>query len=249
MENKPVSILTPITKANWSKSYIALREKENRLLTDHDVMLLPFLPAKKPHAKEWRLRVETLNRIISYLKEKKSALKILDIGCGNGWFTHKLSKLPHTDLTGIDINIKELEQGARLFKKSNLQFVYGDIFELISVYKDTFDIITLNASVQYFNDLPKLLQLLNTFLTADGEIHILDSPFYKKQDLAKAKKNSDMYYSNLGFPEMTHSYFHHCLEDFQQVEVLYKPRNKILGALFGIIKNSPFMHIKVSKLQ
>tara|TARA_B110000503_G_C7121156_1_gene402587 strand:+ start:646 stop:1377 length:732 start_codon:yes stop_codon:yes gene_type:complete len=239
--SKKITILTPL-KNNFSNNYLAVRDKENRVLTNDEVLQLPHLQAKNPNAKEWEARVSSTKRIITYLKNQTKPLDILDIGCGNGWFTHKLAQIKNTQVTGIDINLEELEQANTVFNLENLEFVYGDIFQLQTLYAHKFDIITLNASVQYFENLEKLVVLLNSFLKENGEIHVMDSPFYSKNEIENAKKRTIDYYSSQGFPEMANYYFHHSLEDLNNYKIIHKPNR-----INRFITKNPFMHILLKK--
>ena len=238
---KKVTILTPIENV-FSDRYLEVRKEENRILTDQEAVELPYLDSKNKNAKEWKARVSSTKRMISYLLNQNKPLTILDIGCGNGWFTNKLAQIKNTLVTGIDINIEELEQANRVFQKENLEFVYGNIFELQPIYSNKFDIITLNASVQYFENLENLIFLLKSFLKENGEIHIIDSPFYPKNEIENAKKRTIDYYSKLGFPEMAIFYFHHSLEDLNSYEILYKP-----SIIDKFLSKNPFLHIKIQK--
>lgn len=241
MISNKINILTPIENT-FSDKYLEVRKKENRVLTNEEVLQLPYLESKNKNSKEWKARVSSTKRIISYLLNQKKPLDILDIGCGNGWFTNRLAQIKNTLVTGIDINIEELEQANKIFQKENLEFVYGNIFELQLIYTNKFDIITLNASVQYFENLEKLLFLLKSFLKENGEIHIIDSPFYPKKDIENAKKRTINYYSKQGFQEMANYYFHHSMEDLSSYKILYKP-----SIIDKFLSKNPFLQIKILK--
>jgi len=226
-----VSFLTQKTSV-FQDLYIAVRNQEERVLSDSDVALLPNL-----NNKEWYLRKKSAERFENYLSSKHSGLSILDIGCGNGWFSNILvnsSKNHH--VVGLDVNVEELEQAARVFQSRNLQFVYGNIFELQQQFKKVFDIITLNASVQYFPDFKALLHVLENYLTRNGEIHIVDSPFYKTSELKKAQNRTVSYYEQLGFPEMASHYFHHNIADVKHFETKFLRK-----------KDSPFLWLRYTK--
>lgn len=225
---------------DYSNAYLNIRKKEQRLLSDADVLKLPNL-----NKFEWPQRVKSTNRFLRYIKNKKSSLTILDIGCGNGWFTNKIAETSerHT-LIGLDINTTELLQAARLFTSENLTFVHADLFECHTIFKERFDIITLNGSIQYFDNFKNLISQLNGFLKTKGEIHIIDSPFYLPSEIPKAKERTLQYYTNLGYPEMAKSYYHHSNKFVSQFDVLYKRR--LLNKIFKTI-DSPFMWLRLKK--
>ena len=137
---------------NYADSYLKVREKEGRIYEDSVVALLPNVTKTHHYYREWKLRQQSTNRILNYLKDKKQPLKILDLGCGNGWFSYHLSLLPNTEVFAVDLNALELEQAARVFQKENLYFIYADIFSKKAKILNEFDIITVNSCIQYFRN-------------------------------------------------------------------------------------------------
>ncbi|MCK7529492.1 MAG: hypothetical protein MZV64_74030 [Ignavibacteriales bacterium] len=86
-----IYILSEINN-EFEKIYLQVRDKENRIFSDDEVKNLPFASDSNPHKKEWDLRAKSFQRFKEYLKSKKQNLNILDLGCGNGWFSGQLSK-------------------------------------------------------------------------------------------------------------------------------------------------------------
>lgn len=221
-------------KPEVSKTYLLVREKENRILEDSEIIKLPNV-----NFNEWPIRKKSAHRFLKYLKTKGNSLNILDLGCGNGWFSNQIASVSENNsVIGLDINSHELEQAARVFKRENLKFVYADIFQLQNEFKSTFDIITLNGVIQYFPDFNLLIKTLDTFLKSEGEIHIIDSPFYAENEIENAQKRTEVYYNNLGFPEMANSYYHHSKKHIEDFKILYKPKKSILKRFYT--KDSPF---------
>src|SRR5687767_5432876 len=75
----------------FEKTYIGLRQKEGRMYSDEELLQLPVVPKEHPHYREWQIRRRSCNRLIHHLEKKRSLLKILEIGCGNGWMAHQLA--------------------------------------------------------------------------------------------------------------------------------------------------------------
>lgn len=219
-------------KNSFEEQYISLRKKEGRLFTDREVALLPQVAETYNLKKEWEIRRASCARLIKYLSKKEKPLTILEVGCGNGWLSGQLSKIPNAGVTGSDINGFELQQAERVFGRiSNLQFVQGDLRKGI-LYKQKFDIIVFAASIQYFFSLQEITKAAFEHLKTDGEIHILDSHFYTDAEVDEARKRSSDYFSQLGFDGMENFYFHHALSDLANYKhsVLYHP-NRIINKL------------------
>ena len=108
------------------RQYIAVREREGRIYTDEQLLSLPDIDKAHPHYNEWAYRRQSFERLASYLDKnfKGRRLNILDLGCGNGWMSHRLHEQGHR-VTGLDVNMTELEQAERVFGSSaSMQWVY-----------------------------------------------------------------------------------------------------------------------------
>src|SRR6188768_3263764 len=166
-------------------------------------------------------------KIMDHLESQKRPLTILELGCGNGWLSHTLSSSKNSTVVGLDVNLAELMQASQAFRKvRNLTFVYGDVFDDLFM-KESFDIIILAASIQYFKSLDTLFNRLLELLKKEGEIHIVDSPFYKADQVSSAKKRSEEYFNAQGYSEMLNYYFHHAWETLQEfgAEIMYDNRS------------------------
>ncbi len=217
---------------NFEDLYIKLRDKESRVLSLDEVKLLPETKSTNPNKNEWFLRKRTAERFSKYLRKNK-VNSLLEIGCGNGWFTNYCNhSVEH--VVGIDINQTELNQAKQAFP--NIDFYYWDIFTE-PPFDNKFDLVVLNAVIQYFPDFEITINRLKDFLNTKGEIHILDSPFYAKEEIAAAKKRTFKYYTKMSVPEMAEHYYHNSLDAVNDFETLYKP-NRIKQLFKG--EDSPF---------
>ncbi len=225
--------------------YLEVRRREGRVFPDEVVRALPYVSKSNAYAGEWRWRKRSFRRFLSSCKELSTLsaprvertdpyrmtkkINILDLGCGNGWLANRLAENPDWDVWAVDVNEEELAQGARLFGRENLRFVYADLLALISrndipgsspgiSFRGTFDLVVLAASVQYFPDLEQLIFFLKKCLKPGGEIHILDSPFYKdEKEKEVARRRTLEYYSKIGVPEMAAFYHHHLWADVEKL--------------------------------
>jgi SAM-dependent methyltransferase len=229
--------------------YLRVREKEGRVYTDDIVRHLPVVPDGHPLADEWKARSASASRLRRYLARFSRRLSILDIGCGNGWLANVLSNSGHS-VVGIDQNIHELKQAARVFSRNtDVIFTQADVFSA-PFERESFDIVILASSIQYFSDLHILFRTLCKYLRGPGEIHVLDSPLYLDQDVESAMERSREYYAALGFPDMADRYFHHRLSDLEvfRPRVIYQPNHKVLKIKHFLKRvDSPFPWLSIQK--
>lgn len=195
--------------------YIQVRDKEGRIIPDDLLQRLPDVPIGHPYHKEWATRKKSQQRFIRYLQHKeKLPLNILDVGCGNGWLSHRLYLAGHK-VTAADLNLAELTQAERVFgTHTDLEWLYADVLA-DNIIHAPFDIILFAASCQYFSSIQGLVNKIKPLLKAGGEVHFLDSMFYKNSEVPGAQGRTAAYYSSLGFPQMSQYYFHHSREELK----------------------------------
>jgi ubiquinone/menaquinone biosynthesis C-methylase UbiE len=216
---------THTVAAGFEQHYFALRSKEGRIYTDEEVLHLPGIRKGHPHFAEWQLRKESWDRLKHYFEKRVGLLKILEVGCGNGWLAHRLASIHGYDITATDINLAELQQAKKVFHHiPYLQFIYGGI-EAGQIEEEGYDFIVFAASIQYFPSLNEMITRAFRKLKTNGEIHILDSHFYTATEIAAAKKSTRDYYTDLGFPTMSRYYFHHTLDELApfRYKIMYRP--------------------------
>ena len=216
--------------------YLKYLKREKRLYIDDEVKLLPYASEKNPHKDEWALKTKSFLRFKDYLSKKKSTLNILELGCGNGWLTGQLAKEFNHNYSCIDTNLVEVEQAARIFAKDNIQFFYGDITKA-SLPTNTFHIVIVNSTLQYFSDIDTLFKELFTVSKSYGEVHIIDTPFFKASELMQARNKSLKYFTALGLPDMSKKYHHHTTEELKyfRYQFLYNPallKNRISNFMY-----------------
>ena len=229
---------------DFETMYISLREKEGRVYPDELVSHLPDVPTTHQHSQEWKIRAKSCSRLLKYLGTiRKSPLRILEVGSGNGWLSARLSSLPNADVTGIDINRQELEQAKRVFGgRPNLRFIEGDLRGIHA--NEEFDVIVFAASIQYFSSLQGILDAALGVLSPKGQIHILDSHFYHDGEVEAARIRSADYFAKMGFSWLSGNYFQHAISALKpyQPEILEEPTS-----LRSKIFNRPLHWVKIEK--
>jgi SAM-dependent methyltransferase len=231
-------------KADFEDLYMAIRKREKRLYSDEQVSLLPDVDPSDMHYSEWKVRKRSCERLMVYLIKKRKFLRILEVGCGNGWLSAKLASMSNTRVTGLDNNQLNINQANRVFKKDNLEFVY-DTFNDSSFEREKFDIIIFEASIKYFPSVVNTLKLALGLLNRGGEVHILDAPFYDPVAVSEADKKNRDYYAELGYPEMADYYYYHSVSELWgfKYRIMFNPDN-IFNRLFN---KDPYYWIAINK--
>lgn len=236
--------------SDFEKYYLGVRKLEGRLLTDEEVKRLPSVSVTKANYQEWEVRRKSTERFLEYCKSRLSPnSRVLDIGCGNGWFSNQLYEVANSFILGLDVNAEELKQAQRCFGNENIHFCYLDIFSGV-LQSEAFDMITINSTLQYFSDPKPLISLCLSLLSGKGELHIIDSPFYRKSDVEAAQERTKKYYQSIDHDEMSRFYFHHpeSVLDGYECSWLYSPKkDQIKDAQSGKYLDCPFPWVRVQK--
>jgi ubiquinone/menaquinone biosynthesis C-methylase UbiE len=146
------------------------------------------------------------------LAKEGKGLRVLEVGCGNGWLSAMLFQQGHQVL-GIDLFTAELEQAARVFPDGPA-FARADLFTS-PIPDGVFDIVVFAASIQYFADIDKTLQRALELVRPNGSVHVLDTVLYRDAEAANAaEERSRNYYAKLGNQDMAAHYHAHRLSEF-----------------------------------
>jgi len=178
------------------------------------------------------------------LREQGEALRILDIGCGNGWMSAALAADGH-EVVAMDAHVDELEQAARVFADRAVTWCLGDPRTVV-FNNARFRVIVFAASLQYFPDLAVLFNAITPLLAPDGCVHVLDTVLYKDHHAAtRAAARSAAYYGSIGAPDMVAHYHTHVLDDLRglgHIRMLSTPTDLgAIGRSIGV--NDPFHHL------
>jgi len=129
-----------------------------------------FSRGAKTYDKYAIVQNEMANKLSELLKKEESELEILEIGCGTGLFTKLiLEKYPNSKITLIDISEEMIQINKEKFEnEKNIIYIVGDAenLELLNKY----DLILSNATFQWFNNLEKTLESLQSKLKKNGEL-------------------------------------------------------------------------------
>lgn len=95
--------------------------------------------------------------------------KILDVGCGDGFYLYLLSQLGNFDLTGIDSDAKAIANAKKQVGKRTVTYVVGDIYHMPFV-DGTFTKIVLSEVLEHLPDDRKGLLEIKRVLKKGGII-------------------------------------------------------------------------------
>ncbi|GAA4338253.1 class I SAM-dependent methyltransferase [Flaviaesturariibacter amylovorans] len=190
----------------FEPAYLALRAKEGRLYSDAELRMLPEVPSDHPYAAEWELRRLSAGRLCRWLGAQRRPLRVLEVGCGNGWLAHRLAAVPQCVVVGTDINRQELAQAQRVFVRSNLFFTDTGLDRFTP---GSFDVVVFAAALHYFPDLGGALQAALALLKPGGAVHVVDTYFYGNREAVAAAARSRAYFASMGCAGMAGYYFHH----------------------------------------
>lgn len=89
--------------------------------------------------------------------------RILDLGCGTGWFTAELARLG--DATGVDLSQAAIDEARARFP--GVRYVAGDFYAL-SLPVEHYDIVVCQEVIAHAQDQAGLLKLIADVLKPDG---------------------------------------------------------------------------------
>jgi len=120
--------------------------------------------------------IKALSKIKFYFSKK---FTFLDIGCGTGWVTHRISKHYNcSKAVGVDIS-EEMISIANLKKTKNIQFVNSTFEKWDAQTTKKFDIIFSMEAVYYADNPAVFLKKIKTILSSKG-VALIGLDFYKE---------------------------------------------------------------------
>ncbi len=165
------------------REYETVRMKEGRGSTDPAYYRsLPFIDLTGRWQKDWNIRTRTFRALLEKVVKPLEAsaqrpLKILDIGAGNGWLSHRLSLRGHL-LAAVDVLTNEFD-GLGAFIRYDTQWVPVQAeMNALPFTKGQVDLLIYNASFHYSLGYSSTLKEALRVLTPNGTLAILDSPVY-----------------------------------------------------------------------
>jgi SAM-dependent methyltransferase len=140
---------------------------------------LPTVLPGDPQAREWQVRRETYHHLLGHvLATGPSPMRIVDLGAGTGWLSHRLTVLGHhaVAVDAIDDDVDGL--GATQLYASGFPAVQAD-FDALPFAPGQFDLVVFNRSLHYSADTAATLERAHRLLVPGGALVVMDSPMFR----------------------------------------------------------------------
>lgn len=148
---------------------------------------LPMVRRDDPNAAEWRIRRESYaelqQRVLPLVCE--SPTRVLDIGAGSGWLSHRLASFGHRVVAVDYLDDEDDGLGVCRLYPVAVTPVQAD-FDALPFEPMQFDLVVLNASLHYSPDPAATLAEAKRMLAAGGRLVVMDSPMFAADDAGRA---------------------------------------------------------------
>ena len=110
--------------------------------------------------RETHLRDVELRAMMRKIRQL-APLRVLDVGCGNGWSTRQYAQaFPHTQFVGMDFS-EEMIRHARYTNIRNLKFAVGNVLDPATLPRGSFDLVITQRCLQNLPDWETQKRALN----------------------------------------------------------------------------------------
>ena len=179
-------------RRRFREEYAAHRASEGRGQSAVDALTLPYV-REGALARQWAVRArsfETFQRRVLRPAQRRAdidargALRVLDLGAGNGWLAHRAS-LVGAEALALDTRDDGVDGLGAAPRESPIARVVAS-FEAIPLCDASFDVAVFNASLHYAEDLGRALREARRVVRPRGRIVVIDSPFYGSTEHGEA---------------------------------------------------------------
>ncbi|HXM71383.1 MAG TPA: class I SAM-dependent methyltransferase, partial [Thermoanaerobaculia bacterium] len=169
--------------APFLADYTRIRHAEQRGSDDPAYYLdLPDCPPGHPIAAQWALRRHTFAAFTRrVLPRLGSGLRVVDLGAGVGWLSHRLAQLGHHPMA-VDLTTDDRDGlGASRHYRPSWPRVQAE-FDRLPLTTGAADLVIFNASLHYSTDYEVTLAEALRVLTPGGTVAVLESPIYRRPE-------------------------------------------------------------------
>jgi SAM-dependent methyltransferase len=144
---------------------------------------LPYVGRRDPQSATWRIRRTSLANLRQVLKQSGPSrpLRILDLGAGNGWLSHRLALDGHA-CVAVDW-LDDAEDGLAASRHYPVGFtsIQAD-FDDLPLAPEQFDVAVFNASLHYSPDPGATLRRARETVVDGGILVVMDSPVFRSDE-------------------------------------------------------------------
>ena len=187
-----MSVLQGDIRRRFRGAYAAHRASEGRGSSAVDALTLPYV-TEGALVRQWAVRARSFEcfqrRVLRPAQRRADvaaagALRVLDLGAGNGWLAHRAT-LAGAEALALDVRDDGVDGLGAAPRDSAFARVAAS-FEAIPLRDASFDIVVFNASLHYAEDLGRALGEARRVVRTGGRIVVLDSPFYRSAQHGEA---------------------------------------------------------------
>ena len=186
-----VDALSPDSRARhraFVAGYEHIRAAEGRGSDCAEYYLaLPYRDLSGRDPRQWHIRARSHDYLVRRLlpREGDDACKVLDLGAGNGWMSHRLA-LARKHACAVDIVVNDSDGlGAARHYAARLPALFPRFqasFDRLPFADAQFDVAVFNASFHYCRDGVATLRESLRCLKPGGSVIISDTPWYRRED-------------------------------------------------------------------
>jgi SAM-dependent methyltransferase len=140
---------------------------------------LPRVARSDPQQAVWRIRQQSFRHLCSRVLARlgRRPLRVLDLGAGNGWLSHRLTLLGN-DCVALDwLDDFDDGLGAARHYPTTFTRLQAD-FDRLPLVGGQFDAVIFNASLHYAANPTATLRNAANALVDDGALVVMDSPVF-----------------------------------------------------------------------
>jgi 2-polyprenyl-3-methyl-5-hydroxy-6-metoxy-1,4-benzoquinol methylase len=153
----------------------------------------------------------------NWIKELKDVRRVIDIGCGNGFFSYFLAKeFSQFEVIGIDSDKDYIKYANENFKSDNLKFIESDIEGLDKLELRLFDLVIFSEVIEHFPNVNLILQKISNITKQKGIMIISTDNLYStiihsflRYVILKKPIKYEQWYHQEGYPDREWPWAHH----------------------------------------
>ncbi len=181
--------LLPESQAHYHRfieEYETVRRSGEVASSDADYYrALPFKDLSGNSPKDWAVRARSFNTLVRKLltpiqAQLQRPLKVLDLGAGNGWLSHRLAAQGDR-VVAVDLLVNE-KDGLGVWKYYEHAFTPIQAeFNHLPIMDGFADVAIFNAAFHYSENYAETLAETLRVLDPQGDVVIMDTPLFRKR--------------------------------------------------------------------